>query len=253
MSDRFSICLPITLAYEGGFTLNSADPGNWTGGAVRKGVLRGTNMGISAKAFPDLDIRGLKLADVAPIYRRQYWDAAGCGGYLPGADLVVFDGGVMSGVSRSVGWAKSVAAGADAKVFVAQYCDLRLGFLKRLGTFKTFGGGWSKRVASIRAKATTMALAFMGVTGAAAAQQLQAEAARAEGQAKADAGKAKVAGASTVPTPIVAQQVGVENATSWTVLILLALTVLGAAAFLIIRARNRRDEAVAFRMEAANA
>jgi lysozyme family protein len=252
MSDRFTICLPITLVYEGGFTLNRLDPGNWTGGAVGKGMLRGTNMGISAKAFPDLDIRNLKLADVAPIYRREYWDAAGCSRYLPGADLCVFDGGVMSGVSRSVGWAKAVSPNSDAKSFVAQYCDIRLGFLKRLGTFKTFGGGWSKRVASVRAKATTMALEWMGVTGAVAARQLQAEAARAEGQAKSDKAKATSAAAPAVASPAVAPVAGVESTSGWVLLAFVAVLVLGAAAFLFIRARNRRDEAAAFREEAAN-
>lgn len=252
MSDRFTICLPITLAYEGGFTLNRADPGNWTGGSVGKGVLKGTNMGISARAFPNLDIKNLKLVEVAPIYRRNYWDAAGCGGYLPGADLVVFDGGVMSGVSRAVGWAKSVKAGADARAFVSQFCDIRLGFLKRLGTFKTFGGGWSKRVASVRAKATTMALEWMGVTGSVAAAELKAEAVRAEGQAKSDAKKATSAAAPAAASPAIAPTAGVESTSGWVLVGIVAVIVLGAAAFLFIRARNRRDEAEAFRLEAAN-
>jgi lysozyme family protein len=252
MSDRFSICLPITLAYEGGFTLHRADPGNWTGGAVGRGVLKGTNMGISAKAFPNLDIKNLKLADVAPIYRRNYWDAAECGRYLPGADLVVFDGGVMSGVSRSITWAKSVKAGSDAKSFVAQYCDIRLGFLKRLTTFKTFGSGWSKRVASIRAKATTMALAAMGVTGAAAAVDLKAEALRAEGKAANDARKATSAAAPAAASPAIAPAAGIESTSGWVLIGFVAVIVLGAAAFLFIRARNRRDEAEAFHLEAAN-
>lgn len=251
MSDRFAICLPITLAYEGGFTLARADPGNWTGGAVGKGTLKGTKYGISAKAFPSLDIKNLTQADVAPIYRKNYWDAAGCGGYRPGADLCMFDGSVNSGVSRSVAWAKQVKTGADAKAFVAQFCDIRLGFLKRLGTWSTFGKGWSRRVADIRARATTMALAAMGVTGAAARQQLEAEAKRADGQAKKDTAGAVTASGATASAPVVAPAAGVESATSWGVLVMVAVVILGAVAFLIIRSRNRRDEADAFRMEAA--
>lgn len=251
MSDRFSICLPITLAYEGGFTLARADPGNWTGGAVGKGMLKGTKYGISAKAFPNLDIKNLTVAQVAPIYRQYYWDAAGCGGYRPGADLCVFDGSVNSGVSRSVAWARQVKAGADAKAFVAQFCDIRLGFLKRLGIWSTFGKGWSRRVADIRARATTMALAAMGVTGAAARSELEAEAKRADRQAKKDTASAVTATGATASAPVVAPAAGVESASSWGVLVLVAVVILGAVAFLIIRSRNRRDEADAFRMEAA--
>ncbi|HEV7326103.1 MAG TPA: glycosyl hydrolase 108 family protein [Bosea sp. (in: a-proteobacteria)] len=247
MSDRFAICLPITLAYEGGYVDHPKDPG----GTTNLGITIKTLSGWLGRPATKGEVKTLTIAKVSPIYRGNYWDAAACGGYRPGADLCVFDGAVNSGVSRSIGWAKQVKAGADAKAFVAQFCDLRLGFLKRLGTWSSFGKGWSNRVASIRAKATTMALAAMGVTGAAAAQQLRAEAARAEGQAKADTTKATTAGAATVASPAVAPQAGIEGATSWGVLAIVAVVVLGAVAFLIIRSRNRRDEAAAFRQEAA--
>lgn len=248
MSDRFPICLPVTLAYEGGYVDHPKDPG----GATNLGVTIKTLSGWLGRPASKNEVKALKVADVAPIYRRNYWDAAGCGGYRPGADLCVFDAAVNSGVSRSVGWAKSVKAGADAKAFVGQFCDLRLGFLKRLGTWSTFGKGWSRRVADIRAKATTMALAAMGVTGVAAAAQLEAEATRAEGQAKVDTTKATSAAAPAVASPVVAPAAGVESTSGWVLLAAVAVLVLGAAAFLFIRARNRRDEAGAFRQEAAS-
>lgn len=250
--DRFQICLPITLAYEGGYTSDRRDPGNWTGGKVGKGELKGTKFGIAANSFPNLDIKNLTQTNVEPIYRRNYWDAAFCGCYLPGADLCVFDAAVNSGVSRGKAWAAQVKGGADAKAFVAAYCDLRLGFLKRLGTWSTFGKGWSRRVADIRAKATTMALAAMGVTGSAARASLMSEASRADGQAKKDTTGAASAGTATAGATAAAPAIGVEDATSWSVLALVAIVILGAVAFLIIRARNRRDEAKAFRQEAAH-
>lgn len=248
MSDRFTICLPITLAYEGGYVDHPKDPG----GATNLGVTIGTLSSWLGRPATKAEVKALTVEKAAPIYRKNYWDAASCGRYLPGADLCVFDGGVNSGVSRSVGWAKQVTAGADAKAFVAQFCDIRLGFLKRLGTWSTFGKGWSSRVASIRAKATTMALEWMGVSGVAAKQALLDEAARAEGQAATDRGKAAAggsAGAATVGAPMAG---GVTDMTSWGVLILVVIVILGATAFLIIRSKNRRDEAEAFRQEAAN-
>ncbi len=247
MSDRFSICLPITLAYEGGYVDHPKDPG----GATNLGITIKTLSGWFGRPATKGEVKALTVDTVAPIYRKHYWDAAGCGGYRPGADLCVFDGAVNSGVSRSVAWARQVKAGADAKAFVGQFCDIRLGFLKRLGIWSTFGKGWSRRVADIRARATTMALAAMGVTGAAARSELETEARRADGQAKKDTASAVTAAGATSSAPVVAPAAGVESATSWGVLVLVAVVILGAVAFLIIRSRNRRDEAAAFRMEAA--
>lgn len=247
MSDRFSICLPITLAYEGGYVDHPKDPG----GATNLGITIKTLSSWFGRPATKGEVKALTVDKVAPIYRKNYWDAAGCGGYRPGADLCVFDGAVNSGVSRSVAWAKQVKAGSDAKAFVGQFCDIRLGFLKRLGTWSTFGKGWSRRMADIRAKATPMALAAMGVSGAAARSELEAEAKRADGQAKKDKAGAVTASGATASAPIAAPAAGVESGTSWSVLVLVTVVILGAVAFLIIRSRNRRDEADAFRMEAA--
>lgn len=247
MSDRFTVCLPITLAYEGGYIDHPKDPG----GATNLGITIKTLSSWLGRPASKAEVKALTVDKAAPIYRKNYWDAAGCGGYRPGADLCVFDAAVNSGVSRSLSWAKGVKAGADAKAFVSQFCDLRLGFLKRLGTWSTFGKGWSRRIADIRAKATTMALAAMGVTGSAAKLQLVAEADRAEAQAKADTGKGATAGGSALASPTVVPAAGVESTSGWVLLAVVAVVVLGAAAFLFIRARNRRDEAAAFRQEAA--
>jgi hypothetical protein len=37
---------------EGGLSMDERDPGNWTGGAIGKGELRGTKYGISAQTYP---------------------------------------------------------------------------------------------------------------------------------------------------------------------------------------------------------
>ena len=248
MSDRFTICLPITLAHEGGYVDHPKDPG----GATNLGVTIGTLSGWLGRKATKAEVKALTVAAVTPIYRKNYWDAASCGAYRAGADLCVFDAAVNSGPGRAIGWAKAVKAGADAKAFVGQYCDARLGFLKRLGTWSTFGKGWSRRVAEIRAKATTMALAVMGITGSAAKVELQREADRATGQAKRDVGAAATTGTAGGGGVAVAPAAGVESATSWVVLVIVGVVIAGAVAFLIIRARNRRDEAEAFIAEAAH-
>lgn len=248
MSDRFTICLPITLAHEGGYVDHPKDPG----GATNLGVTFKTLQAWRGKPITKDDVRRLTRKDVEPIYRSNYWNAANCDGYRPGADLCVFDAAVNSGVSRSRSWAGAVKVGSNAKAFVDAFCDLRLGFLKRLGTWSSFGKGWSRRVAEIRAKATTMALAGMGVSAAGQKAQLEEDAARAGSEARKDLGKATATGGTGTGGAAVVPAVGPESATSWIALAIVAVVIIGAVAFLVIRARNRKDEAQAFLREAAN-
>ncbi len=244
--ERFATCLPIVLHHEGGYVDHPKDPGG------------ATNLGVTIKTLSDwigrpatkTEVKALTVSKVEPIYRLRYWDAAGCGGYQPGADLCVFDASVNSGVGRGTAWAKQVKADT-ALAFVRAYCDLRLGFLQRLRTWSTFGKGWSRRVADIRAKATTMALASMGATAPQTRATLNAEASRADTLAKRDKAAGTVtaatggAGTATLPAA------PVENATSWGAVAMVAVVIIGAVAFLVIRYRNRRDEAEALRREAA--
>lgn len=71
--DNFDHCFAFTVGSEGGYTSDSADKGNWTGGAVGAGVLKGTKYGISAAEYPTLDIANLTQADAETIYRKDYW------------------------------------------------------------------------------------------------------------------------------------------------------------------------------------
>jgi len=72
----FNIAVAITMDdnHEGGFQNNPNDKGNWTGGAIGKGVLKGTKYGISAAQFPNLDIENLSKEEAAQIYSSKYWN-----------------------------------------------------------------------------------------------------------------------------------------------------------------------------------
>lgn len=192
-SANFPECLSITLQSEGGLSLERTDPGNWTGGKVGKGTLKGTKYGISAAAFPDLDIRNLTLDDVKPIYREKYWDKIG-GDTLPdGFDLATFDYAVNSGPARALRDAQTViGAPADGKFGpvtrakaatagtreIQSLCARRLSFMQSLAIWKTYGKGWSARVAKIEAKAVAMYL--RGQPGVDAKAALADEASKAE-------------------------------------------------------------------------
>lgn len=139
MTQAFLDALTFTLKWEGGFTDNPSDPGNWTGGNVGVGELKGTKWGISAASFPHLDIKNLTVAQAADIYKRRYWEAiSGDSRPYPEA-LVVFDFAVNSGVSRALAmWNRTPD--------VREYLAARLDFLASLSTFNTFGRGWVRRV-----------------------------------------------------------------------------------------------------------
>lgn len=75
MKTNFDNALMKVLNIEGGYSIDPYDPGNWTGGRVGKGILKGTKYGISAASYPSLDIRNLTLEAATAIYRRDFWDA----------------------------------------------------------------------------------------------------------------------------------------------------------------------------------
>jgi lysozyme family protein len=66
-AERLELCLPYIFAGEGGYTKNAKDPGNWTGGKVGKGILKGTKYGIAAASFPNLDIANLTKEQAAVV------------------------------------------------------------------------------------------------------------------------------------------------------------------------------------------
>lgn len=70
--------LTATFGHEGGYQCLRADSGNWTGGVVGKGELKGTKYGIAANSYPNEDIRNLSLDRAATIYKRDFWGASRC-------------------------------------------------------------------------------------------------------------------------------------------------------------------------------
>lgn len=62
-----------TFGNEGGYQCEHSDPGNWTGGVVGKGELRGTKFGIAANTYPNEDIRRLTIDRAAELYDRDFW------------------------------------------------------------------------------------------------------------------------------------------------------------------------------------
>jgi lysozyme family protein len=151
------------VGHEGKYQEDRADRGNWTSGIIGVGELRGTKFGISAMAYPHLDIKNLTLAQAKDIYKRDYWDRAKMGEYDPGFAFQVFDAQVNHGPGNAIRFLQRAVGVADdgsvgrltlAAVKATSVTDLvmlfnseRLAFITRLEKFQRYGGGWVNRVA----------------------------------------------------------------------------------------------------------
>lgn len=170
----FQQAFRLVVGEEGGFTANPSDPGNWTTGRCGVGICRGTKFGISAAAYPDLNIERLSIDEARAIYRRDYWDKI-AGESLPSAlALIVFDGAVNNGVHRAVMWLQQAAgvpadgvmgpvtvravqrAGGPLAALMAEAVALRLMFMVELPTWRDFGSGWARRLCRLPYLALTM-------------------------------------------------------------------------------------------------
>ena len=171
MSSAFLDAFARLLPFEGGFSDDPADPGNWTGGAVGVGVLRGTKYGISAASYPTLDIAGLTPGAATALYRAGYWDKI-AGDALPGPIAAeLFDCAVNQGVgfaARTLQAALHVAvdgvigpqtvaaaarAGNDPLPVVVEIAARRAVRYAGSGGFSRFGYGWMRRLMDVTVRA----------------------------------------------------------------------------------------------------
>ena len=169
MISNFETALAHVLLSEGGYVNNPNDPGGMTNLGCTKSVWEE----FVGHPVSEADMRELTPADVAPLYKRKYWDKV-AGDDLPaGLDYCVFDAAINSGPGRAAKWLQEVAGvNADGSIgpatlkaidafspleIIAQYNDKRLQFLESLPTFATFGKGWSNRVSSVQSIASQQA------------------------------------------------------------------------------------------------
>jgi lysozyme family protein len=167
----FDQCFEIVVGFEGGYDTTPGDRGNWTGGVVGRGVLRGTKYGISAAAYPDVDIASLTLAEAKAIYQRDYWAKINGDLLDPRVALIVFDAAVNNGVGMAIRWlqraagvtqdnivgpATAAAANADAPGTCIELLAQRLVYMASLSEWPTFELGWARRLCGLPWKAQGM-------------------------------------------------------------------------------------------------
>ena len=168
MQANYDKCLETILHHEGGYVNHPKDPGGET------------NLGVTKRVYEEFggtkDMKNLTVEDVAPIYKKGYWDKMK-GDELPsGLDLCVFDFGVNAGPGRSAKYLQTmigtVADGgigpntlAKLREYVEEhglaksidnFQEARQEYYEKLSTFDTFGKGWTRRVDETTQLAKTM-------------------------------------------------------------------------------------------------
>ena len=244
MRDNFQACLKITLAYEGGWADNPKDPG----GATMKGITLATYR----RWFPGAtkaQLRNISAANVEAIYRKDYWVPVNGDGLAAGVDLVTFDAGVNSGPARAKKWLLASIGGADVDT-VKKICAKRLGFMRSLAIWKTFGKGWLARVTAAEAKGVAWALAEKS-SPAAVNVKLLDEKAAAESRATKHTAGAGTSGAATGASggDVLLNPQHAEQIAGWVLGGLLAAGAIVAAVF-VIRAVIHKQRAKAYAAEA---
>ena len=157
MKKNFDKCLEMLLKHEGGFVNHPKDPGGMTNLGVTKAVYDKW----IGRASTEAEMRALTPKDVAPIYKKNYWDKVRGDDLPSGADWACFDWAVNSGsgrpakaLQRIVGATQDGAIGPqtlkmvaseDPKMIVEKMYDQRQAFYENLKTFETFGRGWTRR------------------------------------------------------------------------------------------------------------
>lgn len=163
-SSSFALSMKTMLAYEGGYSNHPRDPG----GVTLEGVIQRVydayrrKKGLPTKCLMP-QMRGTPewTRERDEIYRKNYWDAVSGDALAAGVDLVVFDFGVNSGPARAKKYLMA-SLGGSAVDTVKKVCAKRMSFLRGLGTFATFGKGWTRRVTDVEAKGVKLALQGAG-------------------------------------------------------------------------------------------
>jgi lysozyme family protein len=164
----------------GKLSLDPKDSGNWNSGICGIGILVGSKWGISAAAFPSVDIQNVTFESAQAICMRQYWPTVKasmlCDKGAAALAMLLVDAAWGSGptpaivaLQRAVGvaadgeWGSITDAAIDRAIgapplwglptglhcLIADYVAERILFESKLGTWGNYEGGWVHRLTRI--------------------------------------------------------------------------------------------------------
>ncbi len=253
-ANSFRAALARVLVHEGGYVNHPRDPG----GATNQGITQRTYGAYRrSKGAPLRSVRQMAAAERDAIYRRQYWDPTKADKLPVGVDYVVFDGAVNSGPKQSIKWLQRALGSAyrgeidgvaglatmaaleeteNHDALIDRICDRRMSYLRALDTWGDFSGGWTKRVANVRAVGRAEAggrkdVVTVHVAGAEAKARIE-DARKAPSKAPADAATGGGIGAGSIAGTLQTLQEQLtpfSAAGDWIATLVVGLAVTGAA------------------------
>lgn len=159
---EFETAYARSIGNEGGYKRDPKDRGDWTTGIIGKGECKGTNKGISAMSYPDLDIKNLTDAEIKAIYYKDWWVKLELKSYRLAMAFQLFDAAINHGwhnaarmFQRALGVKDDGVIGkvTKAKFDATDISDVlllfiaeRLEFFRNTATWGTYGRGWAGRV-----------------------------------------------------------------------------------------------------------
>ncbi len=154
---KFDDAFNLLIGNEGKLSLDPKDPGNWTGGKVGRGIIKGSKYGVSAASYPNLDIKNITLSDAKEIYKESYWVE----GIPNEIAFDFFDTSVNSGKSRAIRilqqtvgttvdgniGPKTLSAAKVTDNIKRKFNAYRLLFMTDCAIWESQGKGWARRIA----------------------------------------------------------------------------------------------------------
>jgi lysozyme family protein len=168
--DPFNQAFSDLVGIEGKYSDDERDPGNWTGGKVGAGKLNGTMFGISAAAYPSLDIASLNLVKAKALYLSDYWNKMHCDTLPAVVAVALFKEGVNLGVEGATkAFQRSlkvepdgnigqitvgIATSSPPKIVLEQFLTECAYEYTQMENFKVDGKGWLSRVITTAVEAS---------------------------------------------------------------------------------------------------
>lgn len=170
MKANFDASMRQCLKHEGGYVDHPKDPG----GATNLGITQATLADWRRRPVTKAEVKNLTVAEAIDIYHQKYAGVIKYDQLPSGLDHVTLDPAINSGPSRGAKWLQgALGVKADGKIgnstlakarsanvpqVIRKACAIRMGFLRGLKIWGTFGKGWSRRVAEVEAFAMKLAV-----------------------------------------------------------------------------------------------
>jgi lysozyme family protein len=173
--DRFSICIPFTLAQEEVDPANWSDPKNYSVDPVPTfaGIEQSEYwLWLRQHGLPQVSVKQITQSEGYAIYRQGYW-LPYCPALPPGLDLEVFDTRVNQGAAEATRilqvalgiqndgiWGPqtthAVQAITDLPTVIKAFTARRTAVYKQTNGFGDYGKDWLRRASEIGAEALKM-------------------------------------------------------------------------------------------------